>query len=480
MKKILSFFGLATLLLFQVTSCNPNDFTYDTLGERPNERTLNFYALNDFHGAFLYDEDYEQTGLSRIGNYLINQKENDPENTFIISSGDMFQGGAESNITHGEVVIEAMNAIGFDSMTIGNHEFDWGIERLETMSEQMDFPLLGINIFKSNDNSRPSFLNPSTVVERDGIRVGIIGSIMPGIGDDILATIANQFVFGESIDLIREEATRLREIEHCEVVVLSTHDGNDFYYESLADGNYIDALFMGHDHRYKEGTFEDDDNTPYVEGANYGSYVSHIALDLRLVNGNYEVIHSDVENIETFSNSSFSEESSLINAVYDEFKDQIESIRDEVLYVFPNSLSKNEFGNYLVKALLNYTNNVLINDEEYKDIYVTKSLMNSGGIRDSIPSGEFTYGDLLRVYPFENVLCILKVDSSYYNLIPNPGYMYEIDNINESSEYSYIATIDYVAYQTSYSMLSEEIIPTLVTARDIVANELKTNGYYVN
>ena len=84
MKKILSFFGSATLLLFQVTSCNPNNFTYDTLGERPNERTLNFYALNDFHGAFLYDEAYEQTGLSRIGNYLINQKENDPENTFII------------------------------------------------------------------------------------------------------------------------------------------------------------------------------------------------------------------------------------------------------------------------------------------------------------------------------------------------------------------------------------------------------------
>ena len=478
MKKLLSILTISALLVLEATSCGNTNFDYDSLGNRPNERTLNFYALNDFHGAFLYDEDYEQTGLSRIGNYLINQKENDPENTFIISSGDMFQGGAESNITYGEVVIKAMNAIGFDSMSIGNHEFDWGVERLETMASQMDFPLLGINIFNKSDNSRPSFLSPSTVIEKEGIRVGIIGSIMPGIGDDILATISNEFIFDQSLDLIKEEASRLRNIEHCEVVVLSSHDGNESYYETLANDDYIDALFLGHDHRYKEGTFNDKDNTPYVEGGNYGAYVSHISLDLKLVEGNYQVIHSDVENIETFSNSSFSEESSVINAVYDEFKGEIESIRDEVLYIFPNSLSKNEFGNYLVKALLNYTNNVLINDEEYKDIYVTKSLMNSGGIRDSIPSGEFTYGDLLRVYPFENVLCILKVESSYYNLIPNPGYMYEIDNINESSEYSYIATIDYVAYQTSYSMLSEEIIPTLVTARDIVANELKTNGYY--
>lgn len=478
MKKILSFFGLTTLLLFQVTSCNSNDFTYDTLGERPNERTLNFYALNDFHGAFLYDEDYEQTGLSRIGNYLINQKENDPENTFIISSGDMFQGGAESNITYGEVIIEAMNAIDFDSMTIGNHEFDWGVERLEIMADQMDFPFLGINIFNKDDNSRPSFLSPSTVVEREGIRVGIIGSIMPGIEDDILATISNQFLYDQSLDLIKEEATRLREIEHCEVVVLSTHDGNESYYETLANDDYIDALFLGHDHRYKEGTFNDEDNTPYVEGGNYGSYVSHISLNLKLVNGNYEVIHSSVENIETFGNSSFNEESSLVNAVYDEFKDEIESIRDEVLYVFPNSLSRSKFGNYLVEALLNYTNNVLTKEDEYKDIYVTKALMNSGGIRDSISAGEFTYGDLLRVYPFENVLCILKVDPSDYDFVPNPGYMYEIDSSNNYNGSKYIATIDYVAYQSSYSMLSEEIIPTLVTARDIVANELKTNGYY--
>lgn len=477
MKKLLSILALFTLLALEATSCNDQTFTFDSLGNRPSERTLNFYALNDFHGAFLYDEDYGQTGLSRIGNYLIKQKENDPENTFIISSGDMFQGGAESNITHGEVVIEAMNAIGFDSITIGNHEFDWGIERLETMSEQMDFPLLGINIFKSNDNSRPSFLNPSTVVERDGIRVGIIGSIMPGIGDDILATIANQFVFGESIDLIREEATRLREIEHCEVVVLSTHDGNDFYYESLADGNYIDALFMGHDHRYKEGTFEDDDNTPYVEGANYGSYVSHIALDLRLVDGNYEVIHSSVENIETFGNSDFNEESSVVNAVYEQFRSEIESIRDEVLFVFPNRVSRTDFGVYLCKALLNYTNTVLRNNEQYIEIYATEAFMNSGGIRDEIQPGEFTYGDLLRVYPFENVLCILKVTNSNYDIMPNPGYSYEIENPKEN-EFSYIATIDYVAYQSSYQLMSEEVISTLITARDIVANELKTNGYY--
>ncbi|MDD7621926.1 MAG: hypothetical protein SOY33_01565, partial [Candidatus Onthovivens sp.] len=65
--------------------------------EKVEERTLNFYALNDFHGAFMYDESYNQTGLSKIGQFLTTKKEKDPENTIILSSGDMFQGGAESN-----------------------------------------------------------------------------------------------------------------------------------------------------------------------------------------------------------------------------------------------------------------------------------------------------------------------------------------------------------------------------------------------
>lgn len=475
MKKLILFLGLLNLLAVEVCSCNQN-FNYDSLGNRPSERTLNFYALNDFHGAYLYDESYEQTGLSRIGNFLINKKNNDPENTIILSSGDMFQGGAESNITYGEIIIESMNAIGFDSMTIGNHEFDWGIDRLNEMTELMDFPLLGCNVFNASDSKLASFLEPSTVVERDGIRIGIVGSIMPNIGNDILATISNQFVYAQSLDLIKEEVNKLRNIEGCEVVVLSTHDGNYDYYESLATDEYVDAVFLGHDHRRKEGSYEDDNNTPYIEGANYGSYVSHISLDLKLVDGKYVVIHSDAENIETLGNSDFNNESTLLNDIYDTFREEIESIRDEVLFVFPNSVSKNKFGNFLVKSLLTYTNEVLATQNEYSYIYATMSLMNSGGIRDDIPAGEFTYGNLLRIYPFENVLCILEVDNSIYDMVSNPGYKYEIDNLKDK-EYSYISTIDYVAYQSSYQNIAHNVIPTLITARDIVANELRTNGF---
>lgn len=83
----------------------------------------------------------------------------------------MFQGGAESNITYGDVVIDAMNIIGFDSMTIGNHEFDWGEEVLSAMASKMDFPLLGYNIYYKGTLNRPSYLKPSTIIKKKVLKL---------------------------------------------------------------------------------------------------------------------------------------------------------------------------------------------------------------------------------------------------------------------------------------------------------------------
>ncbi len=474
LKKIILNTTVFLLSLLTIASCNNQN--NEDLGVKVDERTLNFYALNDFHGAYLYDESYEQVGLSKIGNYLINQKEKDFDNTFILSSGDMFQGGAESNLTYGEIVIESMNLIGFDSMTIGNHEFDWGIEKLEKMKEKMDFPLLGINIFNASDNKIPSFLTPSTIVKKEGIKVGIIGSIMPNIGDDILATIADDFIFDSSIELIKKEAERLKNKENCDVVVLSSHDGNYSYYLELV--NYIDALFLGHDHDLKEGYLDEKNNkVPYVEGSTLGEYLSHISLDLKLneKTNRYEVISSEAKNINTFNNKDtiFKDSSSKIDELYETYREDIESVRDEVLYTFETNVSKGEFARFISYSLMKYATN-----NEDIAIPCDSGSVNSGGIRSNIVAGDFTYGDLLKVYPFENMLCLMKFDPSLYSMFLNGQENVVRANppVTHNNKF-YLATIDYVAYKPGSSSLAEEVITTNVLARNIVAETLKTEGF---
>ena len=110
-KKIIMSFAIFTLFT-SLVSCGEEKVV------RPTnlEGDITIYALNDFHGA--YEETSSAAGMSRIGNYLINKKTQNPDNTFVISSGDMWQGTADSNLNKGKLITECMNAIGFDSMTI--------------------------------------------------------------------------------------------------------------------------------------------------------------------------------------------------------------------------------------------------------------------------------------------------------------------------------------------------------------------------
>lgn len=337
----------------------------------------------------------------------------------------------------------------------------------------MNFPLLGINIFYeengNNTNERPEYFKSSTIVKKEGIKVGIIGAIMPNIDSDIIANIADDYIYDSSLNLIEEEANRLRNEENCDVVVLSTHDGQYQYYDDVTD--VIDAVFLGHDHNLKEGKYRDS-NVPYVEGRNYGSYLSHISLDLKLNSENhYEVVDSNVENIETFNNSLFSEESKEVNDTYEVYKEEIESIRDEVLYTFDRQISKSEFSRYIAYSLKEYATNI---DPK---LPIDSAFINSGGVRDNVAIGEFTYGDLLRVYPFENKVAILEFDdyTMYNAFISTKSNVVRNDPIISSKEGKYYcATIDYVAL-SSYGYSNTYYLDDF--ARDVVAFNLKNNGY---
>ena len=97
----------------------------------PASGTVEFYAINDFHGS-VEPNGYEM-GILKVGSYLKQRQEE--ENTVIINSGDFWQGSIQSNLNHGEYLTKINNEIGFDAMTLGNHEFDWGVSYIERNSQ---------------------------------------------------------------------------------------------------------------------------------------------------------------------------------------------------------------------------------------------------------------------------------------------------------------------------------------------------------
>ena len=105
---------------------------------------IDFYVLNDLHGKFC-DTD-TQPGVDNLASYL-KDRENYDDNVILFSSGDMWQGAAESNLTEGLIITEWMNELNFVSMTLGNHEYDWGEDLIRKNKEAAEFPFLAINIY---------------------------------------------------------------------------------------------------------------------------------------------------------------------------------------------------------------------------------------------------------------------------------------------------------------------------------------------
>ena len=142
-------------------------------------RELTILYTNDFHSAFDPIPAYWLPGAPKLGGAaqlgtLINQIRNRDKTVFLFDTGDMFT-GMLSNLTRGEALMEMMTTMRYDAMAIGNHEFDYGSDNFEKQMNRVPFPVLGANIFYKGTNHRYS--RPYTILERNGIRLGVIGVI---------------------------------------------------------------------------------------------------------------------------------------------------------------------------------------------------------------------------------------------------------------------------------------------------------------
>ena len=185
-------------------SATNSSSNHDTsTGQRPSSESsldtpkpsglFRFYSVNDFHGSVL-PNGYEK-GLLSYFSFLADEVDRDPEHTIILSAGDMYQGSYESNSNYGALLTETMNAVPFDAMTLGNHEFDYGLDRLYANIERANFPMLAGNIVHYYSKESWGKTELSTIVEKGGAKIGIIGMIGEGQTTSINAKIVRELEF---------------------------------------------------------------------------------------------------------------------------------------------------------------------------------------------------------------------------------------------------------------------------------------------
>ncbi len=271
-----------------------------------DEQVIRIAATSDLHGR-IYPYDYAidnvdtDAGLAKVSTIVNKLREENP-NMILMDDGDTVQDNSAELFNDLEIhpMVEAMNAIGFDIWTLGNHEFNFEKEFIERNIRNFEGTVLSANIKNTKDNS--DYVNPYQIFDINGARVAIIGVIPPYVPmwESSSPSHFKGLEFNSVLNSIKET---VKELEgRYDILVGALHLGReDQYggagiYDIANDIPEFDIIFGGHEHaKYVENI----NNTPIVEGGFAGWAVSKADIHVKKVDGNWDIVGIDVENIQT-------------------------------------------------------------------------------------------------------------------------------------------------------------------------------------
>lgn len=423
MRRYIAFLVAFLLTLSLLSGCgSPNsvhsheDGNNDGICDRCDASVLvnfDFYVINDLHGKF--DDSDSQPGVDELSSYL-RAAQFANENTILLSSGDMWQGSSESNLTKGNLIVDWMNDLDFAAMTMGNHEYDWGEQFIIDNEAMAEFPFLGINIYSRETDQRVDYCEPSIMLDMNGIQIGIIGAI-----GDCYSSIASDFTKNiyfktgdELTDLVKAEAQSLRE-QGADFIVFSIHDGYggknygssafsdemiSAYYDSALSAGYVDVVFEGHTHKYY--VRQDSHGVYHLQGGGDNVGLVHFDVDINSVTGGHNVTAAEFIGKETYSRSYSADP--IVDKLLEKYNDKI-SVGHEILG--RNSKSRNSQELRSIAADLYFEKGMELWGEEY-DIVLGGGFFSvrSPGF---LESGDVTYSELQMIFPFDNQLVLCSV-----------------------------------------------------------------------
>ncbi|MHB8130788.1 MAG: bifunctional metallophosphatase/5'-nucleotidase [Mobilitalea sp.] len=349
---------------------------------------------NDSHGRAVPNSGSGYMGFTAVS-ALKKSYEAAGAKVILLDAGDTLHGLPFANLVNGESIIEIMNLAGYDAMTPGNHDFNYGTTILTKLATSMDFPLLSSNITKKDIGA--DFLEDHIIIEENGVKYGIFGLSTPETAYKTNPNNVTSIEFGNPIDSAKKEIDELK-AAGAQVIIALSHLGVDESSEVTSklvaeqvDG--IDLIVDGHSHStFEEGLTVDD--TLIVSTGDYIRNVGVVVIDS---NGNMK---ADLINATEFTGTD-----PAIDALVDSYSTEQEVLLSEEIGYTTVELDgvrehvraeETNLGNLATDAFCYITG---------ADVAIT----NGGGIRASIDIGEITKKDIVTVFPFGNYVVTKKV-----------------------------------------------------------------------
>jgi 2',3'-cyclic-nucleotide 2'-phosphodiesterase (5'-nucleotidase family) len=382
---------------------------------------LSIVGLNDFHGQL------EQTtttidgrtvtvgGAAQLATLFDEEDASLPGRAMLLAAGDNVGASPpNSALLDDRPAIDVENAWGLEATSLGNHEFDFGIERILAHQARADFPFLSANIVEEATGSEPPWLDGSAVIRLNGVDVGVIGATVRTTPELVRADATRGLVFLDEAERVRRESQLLR-LRGIRVQVVVIHEGAALganaidgrpaqpwegpiipIVQALQDTT-IDLVVAGHTHRAANTMVG---RIPVVEGFNAGA--SYSVAQLLVRGGDVRWAGTATRVAKNLGVAARPD----VQAIVDAANAQTAELRNEVIGTQgadirrdPTRLSESAMGNLVADAM--------------RDRYpgVDAAITNSGGLRADLIStppnagedpGEITWGEVFAVLPFGN------------------------------------------------------------------------------
>lgn len=447
MRKIISPILIAVLMV----SCAPAKVAPET-----DPVVISVLGTNDVHGELIPQSGYG--GLTTFSGYvaaLRKARENDGA-VLLVDAGDMWQGTLESNLSEGAPVAAVYNALGYAAAAIGNHEFDFGPVGPKSIPEaagddpqgtlrqragELNFPLLSANLIDTSTHRRVAWDNvkSSTMVTRAGINIGIVGATTVTAPETTIAVNTAGVRIAPLAESITTEARLLR-AQGADLIVVVAHAGSrceefDDPYdlsscvltgEVMRVANEIppglvDHIVAGHEHRGIAHVVNG-----IVITSSYSRTAAFSRVDFTIDRSNRKIVDRviyppqpncakapDEDGRCTYDDDDAREVASYegtrvlpmhaVAAIAARARDHAAERQAEKVGVFLDTAMtlyeqpETVLGNLLTDAVL---------ESNHADISIHNVY---GGIRAELPQGEVTFGDLFRVFPFDNRISIIEL-----------------------------------------------------------------------
>ena len=384
---------------------------------QPTLKKIDVLTFNDFHGNVL--KDGKNIGAARlagvINEYQLADELDDTYGVVTVSAGDLYQGTAISNLTQGAPVTEMLKEINLAASAIGNHEFDWGADKIAGWANDGGFEFVAANIVYEGTDTIVDFAEPYIITESEGVNIAFIGIA----GEDTVTSTKAENVEGlDFLDAVEtlDKWTPIARAEGADIVIALTHSAATENSDGTITGEAaeiaenaenIDAVIAAHNHKFVDGIVN---GIPVVQAGYNGRGLSVISFTL---DENNNIVQSEGNTRNLYEEGELPV-NKVVEEKVNEINENLKPILAEKVTDLPFDL-EHDRNNGLTPLGVTVA-------EAMKEIGQTDvAIANGGGIRAPLSAGDLTVGDMYTILPFDNQLVTLKVTGADLKLLIEHG-----------------------------------------------------------